>query len=187
MQSQGKKLCFLEWHKERHRQDSAEMRYLSRTPEVPIYRVPNATWDTSPHCGRLLFSETPIIKWHGRTMHKDHQGSHEEGQTRQPRHKHESVVSPIDFNGSCNPIPGRTSIQSEASQQSSHKMHQQKYPKRDGCCRKKQHDQHAKDLSNLNTGRLMRVQDHDTRKWTPAIVRQACTEPRSYIIETPTV
>ena len=32
----------------------------------------------------------------------------------------------------------------------------------------------------------MRVQDHDTKKWTPAIVRQACTEPGSYIIETPT-
>ena len=51
---------------------------------------------------------------------------------------------------------------------------------------KKQHDQHAKDLSNLNTGQLVRVRDHDTRKWTPAIVRQACTEPWSYIIETPT-
>ena len=51
---------------------------------------------------------------------------------------------------------------------------------------KKQHDQHAKDLSNLNTGQLMRVQDHDTGKWTPAIVRQGCTEPRSYIFETPT-
>ena len=51
---------------------------------------------------------------------------------------------------------------------------------------KKQHDQHAKDLFNVNTGQLVRVQDHDTRKWTPAIVRQACTEPRSYIIETPT-
>ena len=50
---------------------------------------------------------------------------------------------------------------------------------------KKQHDQHAKDLSNLNTGQLVRVQDHGTRKWTPAIVRQACTEPRSYIIKPP--
>ena len=41
-----------------------------------------------------------------------------------------SAVSPIDSNGSCNPIPGRTTIQSEAGQQSSHKMHQQKCPKR---------------------------------------------------------
>ena len=67
------KTCFLEWHKQRHRQDSAAMRHLSRTPEIPICRVPNATWDTSrtmanrgywyfqpqlaqlpPHCG-LLF------------------------------------------------------------------------------------------------------------------------------------
>ena len=44
----------------------------------------------------------------------------------------------------------------------------------------------ATDIFNLNTGQLVRVQDHDTRKWTPAIVRQACTEPRSYIIEIPT-
>ena len=51
---------------------------------------------------------------------------------------------------------------------------------------KKQHDQHAKDPTNLNTGQLVRVQDHDMRKWTPAIVRQAYTEPQSYIIETPT-
>ena len=49
---------------------------------------------------------------------------------------------------------------------------------------KKQHDQHTKDLSNLNTGQLVRVPDHDTRNWTPAIARQACTELRSYIIET---
>ena len=51
---------------------------------------------------------------------------------------------------------------------------------------KKQHDQHAKDLSKFNTGQLVRVQDHDTRKWTPAITWQACTEPRSYTIATPT-
>ena len=44
----------------------------------------------------------------------------------------------------------------------------------------------ATDIFNLNTRQLVRVQDHDTRKWTPAIVRQACAEPRSYIIETPT-
>ena len=40
---------------------------------------------------------------------------------------------------------------------------------------KKQHNQHAKDLSNLNTGQLLRIQDNDTSKWTPAIVRQAWT------------
>ncbi|CAE1155752.1 unnamed protein product [Acanthosepion pharaonis] len=50
----------------------------------------------------------------------------------------------------------------------------------------KQHDQHAKDLSKLSTGQLVRVQEQDTRKWTSAVVRQICTEPRSYIIETPT-
>ena len=42
MLAQSKNLCFLEWHKQRHRQDSAAMRRLSRTPEVPICRVPNA-------------------------------------------------------------------------------------------------------------------------------------------------
>ena len=51
---------------------------------------------------------------------------------------------------------------------------------------KKQHDQYAKDLSNLNSWQLVRVQDHDTRKWTLAIIRQACTEPRPCITETPT-
>lgn len=50
----------------------------------------------------------------------------------------------------------------------------------------KQHDQHAKDLSKLSTGQLVRVQEQDTRKWTPAVVMQVCTEPQSYIIETPT-
>ena len=44
----------------------------------------------------------------------------------------------------------------------------------------------ATDIFNLNIRQLVRVQDDDTRKWTPTIVRQACTEPRSYIIETPT-
>ena len=42
----------------------------------------------------------------------------------------------------------------------------------------------ATDIFKLNTSLLVRVQDHDTRKWTPAIVRQACAEPRSNIIET---
>ena len=33
MQAQGKNLCFLKWHKQRHKQDSAAMRHLSRIPE----------------------------------------------------------------------------------------------------------------------------------------------------------
>ncbi|CAE1241146.1 unnamed protein product [Acanthosepion pharaonis] len=40
---------------------------------------------------------------------------------------------------------------------------------------------HAKDLSKLSTG-----QEQNTRKWTPAVVKHIYTEPRSYIIETPT-
>ena len=53
----------------------------------------------------------------------------------------------------------------------------------DSCCRKN-------NMTNMQkiypTGQLVRVQDKDMRKWTPAIVRQARAEPRSYIIETPT-
>ena len=51
---------------------------------------------------------------------------------------------------------------------------------------KKQYDEHAKDLPNLIAGQRVRVQDQDTRRWSPAIIRQACAELRSYIIETPT-
>ena len=49
---------------------------------------------------------------------------------------------------------------------------------------KKQHDKHAKDLPRLNTVQLVRVKDQNKRNWTPTIVRQACPELRSYIIET---
>ena len=51
---------------------------------------------------------------------------------------------------------------------------------------KRQYDEHAKDLPNLIAGQWVRVQDQDTRRWSPAIIRQACAEPRSYIIGTPT-
>ena len=51
---------------------------------------------------------------------------------------------------------------------------------------KRQYDEHAKDLPNLIAGQRVRVQDQDTRRWSPAIIRQACAEPRSYIIETST-
>ena len=50
---------------------------------------------------------------------------------------------------------------------------------------KRQHDEYAKDLPNLCVGQRVQVQDQDTRRWTPAVVRQAYTEPRSYIVETP--
>ena len=51
---------------------------------------------------------------------------------------------------------------------------------------KVQNDQHAKDLPALSTGQQARVQDPNTRNWTPAVITQACTEPRSYLIKTPT-
>ena len=51
---------------------------------------------------------------------------------------------------------------------------------------KRQYGEHAKDLPNLIAGQWVQVQDQDTRRWSPAIIRQACAEPRSYIIETPT-
>ena len=50
---------------------------------------------------------------------------------------------------------------------------------------KKYHDRNAKDLSELKSGQCVRIQDHITKKWLPAIVQIRCTEPRSYIVETP--
>ena len=50
---------------------------------------------------------------------------------------------------------------------------------------KRQHDEHDKDLPNLSTRQRVQVQDQDMRRWTPAVVRQACTELHSYIVETP--
>ena len=86
------KICFLEWHKQRHRQDSAAMRHPSRTPEVPTCRVPNATWDTSttmanrsnwyvqprqaqllPHCG--LLPKIPLHPQIKRILHQYYQAN----------------------------------------------------------------------------------------------------------------
>ena len=78
--------------------------------------------------------------------------------------------------------------------QSLHKMQQQQCPKRGNAAssthrqllQERQHDQNENDLSDLSSGQLVLVQYHDMRKSTPAVVRQARTEPGSYIVETPT-
>ena len=50
---------------------------------------------------------------------------------------------------------------------------------------KKYFDQHSTELSPLLTGQYVRVQDHVTGLWNPATVVGKCSEPRSYMIETP--
>ena len=47
------------------------------------------------------------------------------------------------------------------------------------------YDQHAKDLPDIQIGQHVRMYDKDTNRWSPAVVTQTCTEPRSYIIKTP--
>jgi hypothetical protein len=47
------------------------------------------------------------------------------------------------------------------------------------------HDRTAHDLPPIMRGQAVRVQDHDTSRWHPATVVSKCSEPRSYIIETP--
>ncbi|XP_038073055.1 uncharacterized protein K02A2.6-like [Patiria miniata] len=54
----------------------------------------------------------------------------------------------------------------------------------------KQKEYHDRDgmrkLSSLVPGQHVTVQDHHTGKWTPAVVKDACPEPRSFIVQTPT-
>lgn len=49
---------------------------------------------------------------------------------------------------------------------------------------KKRYDQHTKDLPNLRIGQHIRVLNKEAIIWTTAAVTQACTEPRSYIVQT---
>ena len=41
------------------------------------------------------------------------------------------------------------------------------------------------ELSQLSPGQNIRILQHETGKWLPAIVAKQCKEPRSYIVETP--
>lgn len=46
-------------------------------------------------------------------------------------------------------------------------------------------DQHAHDLPPLSVGQQVRIQDQSTHHWVPASVKEVCTEPRSYVVATP--
>ena len=50
---------------------------------------------------------------------------------------------------------------------------------------KKYHDQGTRELSPLLRGQRVSVEDQITGKWAPAIIKDICPEPRSYLIETP--
>lgn len=43
----------------------------------------------------------------------------------------------------------------------------------------------GKELPPLSTGQKVRVQHHITGHWVPAKVAEKCSEPRSYVLETP--
>ena len=52
---------------------------------------------------------------------------------------------------------------------------------------KDNHDKHGVHaLPPLAVGQHVSVQDQQSGKWTPAIIKDTCTEPRSYMVETPT-
>ncbi len=46
-------------------------------------------------------------------------------------------------------------------------------------------NQHAHDLPPLIPGQPVRIQDQNSGNWTPAKVTQKCSEPRSYVVKTP--
>ena len=46
------------------------------------------------------------------------------------------------------------------------------------------HDQHSRDLSPLFPGQNVRIQTLPSSLWSPAVVREKCQEPRSYVVET---
>ncbi len=48
---------------------------------------------------------------------------------------------------------------------------------------KKYHDRNARDLSPLQINQRVTVLNRDTGRWIPAVVKDICKEPRSYIIE----
>ncbi len=48
---------------------------------------------------------------------------------------------------------------------------------------KKYHDRNARNLSPLQINQRVTVLNRDTGRWIPAVVKDICREPRSYIIE----
>lgn len=51
---------------------------------------------------------------------------------------------------------------------------------------KQYHDQSSRDLPAVAPGREVRIQDHNTGRWSPAKIVSTGPEPRSYIVQTPT-
>ena len=49
---------------------------------------------------------------------------------------------------------------------------------------KNYYDQHAHDLSHLEPGQDVRIQDHKTKEWQQGTIQEKCQEPRSYVVET---
>ena len=49
---------------------------------------------------------------------------------------------------------------------------------------KTNHDQHSRDLSPLFPGQNVRIHTLTSSMWLPAVVREKCQEPRSYVVET---
>ena len=47
-----------------------------------------------------------------------------------------------------------------------------------------QYNQHTRSLKELHRAQSVRMQDHVTKKWEPAIVKQKVGEPRSYLVTT---
>ena len=50
---------------------------------------------------------------------------------------------------------------------------------------KQYHDATARELPPLLIGQRVTVKDQQTGHWRPAVVKEKCQEPRSYIVETP--
>ena len=46
------------------------------------------------------------------------------------------------------------------------------------------HEQHSGDVSPLFPGQNVRIQTLPSSLWSPAVVREKCQEPRSYVVET---
>lgn len=49
---------------------------------------------------------------------------------------------------------------------------------------KSQHDQHTRDLTEIQERQHVRVYDPDSSKWSPSVVTQKCVEARSYMVQT---
>jgi len=65
--------------------------------------------------------------------------------------------------------PGRDQIQERLQERQDQQKHY--------------HDRHVHDLPPLIPGEAVTVQNHVSKRWSPAVVKSVCPEPRSYIVE----